>query len=72
MISLTGKTVCIRCGESFEWTARKIERGEICLSTDFFNTIASKNAELYENNQGYYAVTICPKCRHRETAMPRQ
>lgn len=61
MVERKGTHICERCGKSYEWIARKGEKGEIMVGA--FDEIRSHNVQFFDVINGYLiADGHCPYC----------
>lgn len=61
MIERKGTHICEYCGKSYEWIARKTEKGEIVVGR--IDEIGSHNVQFFDIINGYLVATgHCPYC----------
>lgn len=64
MIELKGEHICERCGQVYQWIARRLEKHETVVGRlEDWNSLHIGSFEI--TPYGYSVVGVCPNCRQR-------
>lgn len=66
MITRSGTYTCERCGQTFDWIARMLEKNEGAFWKEPDPTMAIANIQVVNGNR-LIATSKCPKCGAMQT-----